>query len=78
MRKYVGQQHRVATWADLHVEWVIPGLATAVDSYVVASVCLVDMDIALLRHVVEVLCRVHTFAQWGGPRGCINTCSLVL
>lgn len=69
---------RLVAVADLHVEWVVPCLATPIDSYVVASVCLINVDIALLRHVVEVLRRVHTLTQGGGPRGGIHTSPLVL
>lgn len=49
-------------WTNLHVEWVEPYFATPIDSYVVASVCLVDVDVALLCHVVEVLRRVNALA----------------
>ena len=64
--------------ADLHVEWIVPRLAAPINSHIVASVCLVDVNVALLCHVVEVLCRVHTLAQGGGPGGGIHPSPLVL
>lgn len=64
--------------ADLHVKGIVPGLATPINSHIVTSVCLVDVNVALLRHIVELLRRVHTLAQRGGPRGGIDAGPLVL
>jgi hypothetical protein len=78
MHQQVRDDQSVAIMADLHIKWVVPSLAAPIDGHIITSVCLVDVDVPLLCHIMEVLRRVDTLAERGGPRGGIHTSPLML
>ena len=54
---------------------IVPCQARLVFGDIVSSLGLVDANLTLTGHVVEVLVAVNTCLLWCGPTGCVNTSS---